>query len=382
MKTYIKKGAWDERVYQAINKLIETHGKDNPSYDINHKPFAVFDWDNTSIIGDVEEVLLYYMITNLTFKMEVEEFYELIRKNVDTKPYGKNHANLEGNLINIDVLSADIKVAYQFIYDNYEKFKGSMSLEEVKETDYYKEFVAKMFYRYKVSSYADDAEDPYCWMSYLLKNYTKDQVMELGARAYKIMKKEPIRVETFTSPTIESKSGRIEIEYFVGIRELEEMANLYKALEENGIDVYIVSASFIDIVRTFATSEDNSYKMDEKKVLGLRLKRLGDGRILPAIDKSYPISIREGKVATIDKLIKNANNYGPVMVGGDSDGDFAMLTTYPDTEVALLVHRENDGKITSLRNQAWQDSPRYFSQGRNLLQGKFVNSNKSVGYNE
>ena len=70
------------------------------------------------------------------------------------------------------------------------------------------------------------------------------------------------------------------------------------------------------------------------------------------------------------------------MVGGDSDGDFDMLTTYPDTEVALLVHRENDGKITSLRNQAWQDSPRYFSQGRNLLQGKFVNSNKSVGYNE
>ena len=85
MKEYIKKGSWNKRAFSSINKLIADYGKDNPNYNPNKKPFAVFDWDNTSIIGDVEEASFYYLVTNLAFKLNPDELYEIIRKNVDKK---------------------------------------------------------------------------------------------------------------------------------------------------------------------------------------------------------------------------------------------------------------------------------------------------------
>lgn len=382
MKTYIKRLNWEESLYIAINKLIGKHGKDNKAYNPAKKPFAVFDWDNTSIIGDVEEALLYYMVRNVSFKMNPEEFYDLIRKNVDKKDYPKEFNNIANQRVNIDLISQDIKRAYEKLYENLDTFEGEKGLEEVQGTDYYQEFVSKMLYRYRASSFDKNAEDPYCWMSFLLKNYKTEEVYNLCEKAYASMTKEKIRVEEFISPEIKSAAGRISIKYFVGIRSLDEMVDLYQSLEENGIDCYIVSASFIDIVRAFATDPSNNYKMKGEKVLGLRLMKDDEGKILPKFDKDFPISIREGKVQTINKLIKNDRNYGPIMVGGDSDGDFAMLKEYDQTDVSLIIHRANSGLIDDLRQKARNGSLRYYSQGRNLLEASFIPSKKSEGYNE
>lgn len=382
MKTYIKRLNWEGSLYIAINELIAKHGKDNKAYNQENKPFAVFDWDNTSIIGDVEEALLYYMVRNVSFKMNPEEFYDLIRKNVDKKDYPEEFNNLANQRVNIDLISQDIKRAYEKLYENLDTFEGEKSLEEVQGTDYYQEFVSKMLYRYRASSFDKNAEDPYCWMSFLLKNYKTEEVYNLCEKAYASMTKEKIRVEEFISPEIKSAAGRISIKYFVGIRSLDEMVDLYQSLEENGIDCYIVSASFIDIVRAFATDPSNNYKMKGEKVLGLRLMKDDEGKILPKFDKDFPISIREGKVQTINKLIKNDRNYGPIMVGGDSDGDFAMLKEFEDTDISLIIHRTNSGLIDDLRKKAWDSSTRYYSQGRNLLEASFIPSKKSEGYNE
>lgn len=382
MKTYIKRLNWEESLYIAINKLIAKHGKDNKAYNPENKPFAVFDWDNTSIIGDVEESLLYYIVKNVAFKMNPEEFYDLIRKNVDRKDYPDQFNNLDNQRVNIDLISQDIRRAYEKLYENLDIFEGEKSLKQVQETDYYQEFLSKMLYRYRASEFDTDAEDPYCWMSFLLKNYKTGEVYDLCKRAYASMKKERIRVEEFISPEIKSAAGRVSIKYFVGIRPLEEMVDLYRSLEENGIDCYIVSASFIDIVRAFATDPNNNYKMKEEKVLGLRLMKDCEGEILPKFDKDFPISIREGKVQTINKLIKNDRNYGPIMVGGDSDGDFAMLKEFDQTDLSLIIHRANSGFIDELRQKAREGSLRYYSQGRNLLEASFIAKKKSEGYNE
>lgn len=376
MKTYIKKLAWEDRNFQAINKLIEKHGKASKTYNKNHKPFAVFDWDNTSIIGDVEEAILYYMVRNVTFKMDPDEFYDLISKNVDKKDYDSRFNNIYNQRVNIDLISEDIKIAYEKLYHNLDIFEGEMSLDDVRETDYYKEFVTKMLYRYRASAYDENAEDPYCWMSFLLKNYKSEEVYSLCKRAFAFMKKEKIRVEEFISPEIKSKAGRVSIKYFVGIRVLDEMVDLYTSLEENGIDCYIVSASFIDIVRAFATDKDNNYVMDKRKVLGLRLMKDYDGRVLPKFDRNFPITIRKGKVETINEFIKNDSNYGPIMVGGDSDGDFDMLTGFDETEISLIINRENSGSIESLRKKAIQGSGRFYLQERNVNEGRFVSLEK------
>ena len=130
-------------------------------------------------------------------------------------------------------------------------------------------------------------------------------------------------------------------------------------------------------MRAFATDEDNNYRMDKKKVLGLRLMKDDAGRILPKFDRNFPITIRKGKVEMINEFIKNDRNYGPLMVGGDSDGDFEMLTFFDETEISLIINRKNSGSIESLRKKAIQGSSRFYLQGRNVNEGRFVSLEKS-----
>lgn len=375
MKTYLDQMSFNDRVYKKINDLIGKYGKDSPSYDPENRPFAVFDWDNTSIIGDVEEALLYYMVKNLAFKMDPFDFDRVIRLNVSKDDFPEPFFNLDGEAINIDKLSSDIKEAYKKLYKTACPLGGGVPLDEIKKTNVYKEFVAKVFFRYQAAKVADDAWDMYCWMGFLLANYSKEELNELFTKAFSFMKKERIREERFTSPAIESKSGRVSLSYFVGLREVDEMANLFRALEENGIDAYVVSASVYDIVSFFATSRENIYRLDEDKVLGLRLKKDKSGLIKAFLDRDYPTTIRQGKVKSIKRYINK--DRGPVLVAGDSDGDIAMMTAFDDTDMVLIVDRAVGGEIDKLKDLAIQGSDKYFLQARDRAKGIFIDYPRS-----
>ena len=375
MKEYIKKGSWNQRAFTFINKLIAKHGIDSATYNPNIKPFAVFDWDNTSIIGDVEESLLYYMITNLKFKLKPDELYYVIRKNVSLDDFDKKYNNLKQESVNIDKLSYDIYQAYRRLYVTSNRLGGDIGFENISQTNFYQEFVAKMFYRYKAAYSAYDTKEHYCWMTFLLTNYKKEEIYDLCNEAFSYIKSQKARTEVFTSPDIQSKSGRVATSYFVGMGDVAEMVNLFDSLEANGIDVYVVSASAQDIVRTFARA--NSYNFDKNKVLGLRLNIDEDGRILPSLDKSYPITQKEGKSETIRKLIQNKNNYGPILVGGDSDGDYDMLTVFKESDLGIIIDVDRYGKINELKKAALAGSDRFVLQARDKFAKCFIEEERS-----
>lgn len=375
MKEYIKKGSWNQRAFNSINKLIAKHGIDSDAYDPNNKPFAVFDWDNTAIIGDVEEAVLYYLITNLRFKINPDELNDIIRKNVDRNDFSDSYKNLDGNPVNIDKISADIYEVYKRLYGTSDRLGGDVSFEIIKETNAYKEFVAKMFFRYQAANFDKNAEDPYCWMTFLLTNYKKEEIYDLCNQAFSYIKSQKARTEVFSSPDIESHAGRIKTSYFVGMGDLPEMANLFKTLEANGIDVYVVSASAIEIVRAFARA--NSYNFDKDKVLGLRLKKDEEDRLIPSLDKSYSITQKEGKSETIRKLIQNEYNYGPILVGGDSDGDYDMLTVFKESDLGIIIDVDRHGKINELKKSALAGSDRFVLQARDKFAKRFIEEERS-----
>ena len=375
MKEYIKKGSWNKRAFTYINKLIAKHGKDNPSYNPQKKPFVVFDWDNTSIIGDVEEATFYYLVTELHFKIDPYELNEIIRKNVDKSDFRDPYKNLDGNPVNIENLSADIYDVYKRLYGTSDRLGGDVPFEIIRETNAYKEFVTKMIFRYQAADFDKNAEDPYCWMTFLLTNYTKEEIYDLCDHAFTYIKSQKPRRKIFTSPDIKSKAGRVETSYFVGIGDVPEMVNLFKTLEENGIDVYVVSASSHDIVRAFATA--NSYKFEKEKVLGLRLAKDSDGKILPSLDKSYPLTQKEGKSETIRKLIQNQTNYGPILVGGDSDGDYDMLTVFKESDLGIIIDVDRYGKINELKKAALAGSSRFVLQARDKFAKTFIEEERS-----
>lgn len=375
MKEYIQKGSWNDRAFKLINKLIADHGRDNSAYNPQKKPFAVFDWDNTSIIGDVEEAAFYYLVTNLAFKINPDELYEIIRKNVDRADFADPYKNLDGQAVNIDKIAVDIYDVYRRLYGTSDRLGGDVPFEIIKDTNAYKEFVAKMIFRYKAAVYDKNARDPYCWMTFLFTNYRQDEIEEFCSKAFEFVKKERPRREVFTSPEIDSEAGQISISYYVGLGDIGEMADLYHSLEREGIDVYIVSASFIDIVRAFATR--NSYKFDQEKVLGMRLAKDEEGKILPDLDHNFPRTQKEGKSETIRKYIKNSNNYGPIMVGGDSDGDYSMMTEFGETQLKLIIDRARDGEINKLKAKALAGSDSIILQARDQYAKKFIRDDRS-----
>lgn len=376
MKEYIKKGSWNDRAFQFINKLIENHGRDNPAYNPEKKPFAVFDWDNTSIIGDVEEAAFYYLVTQLAFKINPDELYHIIRKNVDKGDFKDPYKNLDGNPVNIDQISADIYDVYKRLYGTSDRLGGDVPFNLIKETNAYKEFVAKMIFRYKAAEYDKNARDPYCWMTFLFTNYKQNEIEEFCDKAFEFVKNQETRREIFTSPEKESQAGRISVSYFVGMGDIPEMADLFHTLEREGIDVYVVSASFIDIVRAFATK--NSYKFDGEKVLGLRLAKDDEGKVIPELDHSFPLTQKSGKSETIRKLIQNENNYGPLLVGGDSDGDYAMLTDFKETDLGIIIDRKRHGDINKLKEAALAGSRTYILQARDQYGKKFIRQERSI----
>ena len=51
MNKSIKNTNFNDSLQKAIENLLARHGSENEAYRPDKKPFAVFDWDNTSIIA-------------------------------------------------------------------------------------------------------------------------------------------------------------------------------------------------------------------------------------------------------------------------------------------------------------------------------------------
>ena len=72
------RGNWNKDVYKALCTLIEENGIRSAGYDPDCRPYAVFDFDNTTIFNDITQNLMLYQIENLRFayplnKKAVEE---------------------------------------------------------------------------------------------------------------------------------------------------------------------------------------------------------------------------------------------------------------------------------------------------------------------
>ena len=59
----------------------------------------------------------------------------------------------------------------------------------------------------------------------------------------------------------------------------------------------------------------------------------------------------------------------PVLVAGDSNGDYEMLTAFKDLKLGLIINAGNGGAIGEL---AESGNPKYVVQNRDLALGVFV----------
>lgn len=356
-KGLLEPGRWKPENREKLEKLIEKNkNKDN---------YVVFDWDYTSIYQDTQENLFRYQIDNLRFKMTPEEFKVAIRKDIPKDDFANGYENTDGKKINIDKIGADLDKDYEFIYKNYIKEK-KMTLEEIQKTEEFKDFRGKLAFLYEAIGGTFSHDIAYPWVLYQFTGMTPDEVKILAKEANDFGIGNKLGKYTIeSSDKLTGKAGKVVYTYKSGLRTQPETANLFHTFKDNGIEVYVVSASLEDVVEVFAADPSYGYNLSEDNVFGMRLE-MKDGKYITEYKKDYPQTQTVGKVQAIDRFIKsNHKNKGPILVAGDSSGDYNMMTEYDSIEALLIMKRE--GKLDELDNDS-----RSIVQQRNSQTGLFA----------
>ena len=357
--------------------------------------YVVFDFDNTSAIFDVEEALLAYQIENLEFKIAPENLADVLETQIPSvdEPVGKNLADGDVTVAN---LVADITSDYQWLYENYEGFGagGAHDLTYIHATNQYEDFAAKLRYMYSAVGDTFDASVSYPWVTYLFTGMTPDEVYDLALASHTYWSEYGrYSKETWTSPVeLEGESGIISTSFITGITFTDELQDLYQTLMANDIDVYIISASFIDVIR--AANDNFGYNIPEDHVFAMRNVLGEDGTYTNEYDYNWggegkcAQTQAAGKSTTITNFIApNYDGAGPLMVFGDSAGDWNMMTDWMesgDTQLGVIFNR-----YRKTSDPIWQGSAeaaetignadaRFVLQGRDENKGQLRPSEYSI----
>ncbi len=280
----------------------------------------------------------------------------------------------------------DIVSDYTWLYNNYKGLSGSKSLEDIHNSVQYKDFAAKLRYMYSAIGDTFDASVSYPWVTYLFTGMTPTEVRDLAGKSHRYWTAYGEFTEkTWTSPSTNAgKSGIISTSYLTGITFTDEVVDLYQTLMANGIDVYICSASFIDVILAAACDKYFGLNVPEDQVFAMQLK-MKDGRYVAEYnydfggEGKYAQTQAAGKSTVIKNFIQpKYNGAGPIMVFGDSAGDYNMMTDFEDTQLGVIFnrYRKSSDPIHALSVEAaktiGQANPKYVLQGRDNNVGQLI----------
>ena len=358
---------WNDKVYEALCNLIETQGVKSECYDASCRPYAVFDFDNTTVMNDISITLMIYQIENLSYGFGPGEAFSVFTAwlpDLDTVLTG---VGLTARQMG-ERLAEDYKVLY-------ERKNAGASLDEIHATEEYLDFRARLMALNDGVEYTCDYGTWCLWMPALFSGMSYDSLQSLTKESVTHWTSQGrIWTEHWESP-----DGEVSSDIMKGLVLPKESINLYKALSDNGFDVYICSASLEAIVETMACDPQFGLGLSPENVFGIRL----EGGIGSAFSGDYDQTFLEGKTACIEKLIAPSHcGRQPSLVAGDSNGDYAMLTSFDSLKVGLVIDCGRSGDIAALIESArleeqsvkkeparseteWTGS-RYVVQGRDL----------------
>ena len=372
------RGNWSKAPYDALCKLMKEckAEADAAGHNVN---YAIFDYDNTTVLQDVELACTAWQIENLRFKFTPEQVVDIFSASIpDT---GKPLPGIGAEGISSAMLISDIASDYAAMMDAAGVSCGwellPAQLEQLQQMPEFLDFRAKVWSLYEGLFYAFSYHEGFPVLMGMLHGMTYSEVdalMKEGIAAQ--VGKNRLGDVVWESPEM-GAAGKISYVVPDGLALSQEMRNLYKALPENGIDVYVFSASMETVVEAMAC--DPQYLgLDTAQVYALRMRREADDLVLQDYLEGYVQPYKTGKTEAIRAYA--APKYGgkdPVLVGGDSNGDYSMLTSFPDMRVGLIIDKgQTEAGIGDLRKQALEaeaggEPSRYVLQRRADPKPKF-----------
>lgn len=377
---------WSPLNARRIQALIDQHGISSKNYKPKKRPYAVFDWDNTCIMNDCEEALLMYQINHLAYKLTPEEFATVLRQDVPNGPFKVElgYKTVDGKPVRMEDIADDVEANYRWLYSNYKGLKGDKSLDEIQQSEQFKDFRAKLYFMYDAICDSYPVDIGYKWIIYFYNNMTKQELQAMAEASNNHALGDALRkVKYESSKAMPGKAGAVTTSHFHGIRIHEEIRGLMHALRANGIDVYVSTASIDDVVRVFAGNPLYGYGVPEENVIGLKLE-IKDGKYTNVYKQNWHFNWGPGKTVGIKNVLASKKGYGPIMVSGDSDGDAWMLREFADTSLGIVVNRIKTGEIGAVSKKAadviGDPRARFVLQGRDENTGLMVPDEKSAKY--
>lgn len=379
-------GNWAPNTRARIQAVIDANA--------NKGRYVVFDFDNTSVIFDVQEALLVYQIENLIFRITPDKMQGVLETGIPdlNKSIGTNAA---GESVPVNEIIADLVSDYTWIYNNYKGMKGDKSLDIIHASNEYQDFAAKLRFMYNnLGDYFDHAVS-YPWVGYLFTGMTPAEVQELATASHKYWASYGrYAEESWTSPLeLPGKAGVVSASFITGVTFTDELVDLYHTLAANKIDVYIVSASPQDTI--VAANKAMGYGIPEDRIFAMRNKLDASGRYINEYNYDwggtgkYAQTQGPGKSTIIKNFIApKYNNVGPLMVFGDSAGDMNMMNDWMGTDCQLGVIFNRYRKPSS-DPRTWEASvkasetigradAKFVLQGRDENSGQLRPTEKSI----
>lgn len=192
------------------------------------------------------------------------------------------------------------------------------------------------------------------WRSRLFRGYTSEALAELARTAMRANAKRVGHRRDVNVPT--ERRGFVI---------LPEVKGLVHDLRAAGIATYVVSGSHSHVLRV-ATGAEFGLDFAPETVFGC------DTGVVAGNKTDF---IRR-------RLAPRHGGRDPVLVAGDSMGDYAMFTELEGVEKALIFRRANartfDAPLRKLIDEAPGPKGKYLVQGRDELNGRMIPSHESI----
>lgn len=355
-KEYLKREDWEPSVKANLDNLISKYKNDNN--------YVVFDFDNTCSIFDVEEQLMIYQLQTLSFGIGPNEFKDILLTdlNKDTSINGYGYFTDDTKEMSYEDLVSDLYDSYSYLYTNYGPFNymgvSEDRLDALHEESSFIDFSTKMMMMYDLVQDIESIDVAYPWILYWFSGLKENELYSLACRCYAKYASVPSESMTWTTQGIGTRTGGTSINWVKGVSVSENIKELYKNFSDNGIDVWVCSASHVDVIRAAI----DSFGLHEycTGVIGMN-SSIKDGKIYNSYDyeTGYPYYSKPngnwekmnkstnaqtqgiGKVKAIKNTIYKEYNKGPIAGFMDSTGDYNFCTEFSSLKLAVCFNRAN-----------------------------------------
>ena len=348
---HVVRDDWDPFVAQAINDFVDTYGNTENAY-------VVFDFDNTCSIFDVEEQLAVYQLQVMAFAFTPDEIEEILFTELGDHDEDRTDLGY-GNGSYADWV-ADISAAYDYLYNEYGPFSAAgldeAAQAEIQADPMWAEFATKMRAMYDLVYDAESPAVAYPWVLYWFTGMTEQEVYDLAYASHSFYGAVETSEVTWETAGEGTKVGPVSYTWTSGTGVSENVKELWKVLDGNGIDVWVCSASAVDPIRAAI----DAFGLHDYCTGMIAMTRVLDenGKYVNAYDyeTGYGYMVVDGewvkdelalgaqtqgvgKVESINAAIYPKYGVGPLAGFMDSTGDYNFCTEYANLKLVINFNR-------------------------------------------